>query len=120
MVGILWSKQAWRSRQDARYDIDDFLKEMTLPIVIGIMTVVGVVTSMRAVAQMVGRCACCRRRCHDKAVPTDDLAKAITFPEKVYVTKAGERYHADSGCSGFKLHKVTPCAICISKAGAQP
>ena len=57
MVGILWSKQAWRSRQDARYDIDDFLKEMSLPIAIGIMTVVGTVTSMRAVAQMVGRCA---------------------------------------------------------------
>ena len=96
------------------------MKEMALPIVIGIMTVVGAVTSLRTVAQMVGRCTCRKKHCYDKAVQTIDPATEIIYPDNLWVTRAGERYHSDNHCSGFKLHKVTPCAICVPRDAPQP
>ena len=101
--------------QEEEYDIYDFMKEMALPIVIGIMTVVGAVTSLRTVAQMVGRCTCRKKHCSDKAVQTIDPATEIIYPDNLWVTRAGERYHSDHHCSGFKLHKVTPCSFCVPR-----
>ena len=81
-------------------------------------TVVGAVASLRAVAQMVGRYTCRKKHCSDKAVQTIDTVTEIIYPDNLWVTRAGERYHSDHHCSGFKLHKVTPCSLCVSRKHA--
>ena len=100
---------------DLEYDIYDFTKEIFLPIVIGIMTVVGVMTSFRAMARMVRSFTCLKKHCSDKAVQTSDPVTEIIYPDHLWVTKAGERYHSDHHCSGFRLHKVTPCSFCVPR-----
>ena len=101
--------------QEVDYDIYDFMKEKVIPIVIGIMTVVGAVTSLRTVSQLVGRCPCRKKNCYDKAVQTVNPAPETIYPDSLWVSRAGERYHTNNHCSGFRLHKVTPCAICVSR-----
>ena len=97
----------------ANEEEDDFWRKFVVVLIVGLLTIVGLVTSLRTFSLIVCHCACCQRRYHDRGCQTDGIAWKL--PAMVWVSRAGERYHLDGKCSGFTLFPKTPCGLCIPR-----